>query len=42
VQSQVAGLHNFSRRRAADRIYEAQQNAILDRLAAGSHWCHRH
>jgi hypothetical protein len=42
VQYQVGGLHDFNRRNAADVAYEAQQNAILDRLAAGGRWCHHH
>lgn len=42
VQAEILGLHNFRRRSAADRAYERQQNGILDRLAAGGRWCHRH
>jgi hypothetical protein len=41
VQSSVDGLRNFSGS-AADAAYEASQNRILDRLAAGGRWCHRH
>lgn len=42
VQAQVAGLHDFNRRNAGDVAYESLQNGILDRLAAGGRWCHRH
>jgi hypothetical protein len=42
VQYQIAGLHAFNRRNPADVAYEAQENAILDRLAAGGRWCHHH
>lgn len=42
VQSGVAGLHDYRRGNAADAAYERQQNAILDRLAAGGRWCHHH
>lgn len=42
VQSTVAGLHDYRRGNAADAAYERQQNAVLDRLAAGGRWCHHH
>ncbi|HEY7017282.1 MAG TPA: hypothetical protein VH297_02350 [Gaiellaceae bacterium] len=42
VQSTVGGLHDFRRGNSADASYEAEQNGILDRLAAGGRWCHRH
>jgi hypothetical protein len=42
VQSTVAGLKDFNRHNQADVAYEAQQNAILDRLAAGGSQCHHH
>jgi hypothetical protein len=42
VQVTVPGLHKFRRGNAADQAYEAQQNAILDRLTAGAPWCHQH
>jgi hypothetical protein len=38
----VPGLHRFRRGNLADIAYEKGQNAILDRLAAGGRWCHRH
>jgi hypothetical protein len=38
----VSGLHDFRRGNSADVAYEAQQNRVLDRLAAGGRWCHRH
>ncbi len=41
VASTVSGLHDFSHN-TSDASYEAQQNRILDRLAAGGRWCHRH
>jgi hypothetical protein len=37
----VPGLHDYSGS-AGDRAYEAAENAILDRLAAGGRWCHHH
>jgi hypothetical protein len=40
VQSTVNGLHNY--RGSPDAPYEAQQNRVLDRLAAGGRWCHHH
>jgi hypothetical protein len=40
VQSTVGGLHDY--RKAVDAAFEAQQNRILDRLASGGRWCHRH
>lgn len=40
VQSMVNGLHNY--RGSPDAPYEAQQNRVLDRLAAGGRWCHHH
>jgi hypothetical protein len=42
VQVTVPGLHRFRRGNLADIAYEKGQNAILDRLAAGGRWCHRH
>jgi hypothetical protein len=42
VQSQVSGLHDFSRQNPTDVAIETAQNAVLDRLAAGGRWCHRH
>jgi hypothetical protein len=38
----LPGLHDFRPGNPADVAYEAQQNRILDRLAAGGRWCHRH
>ena len=40
VQSTVPGLHDFSNRDAGDVAYEAVQNGVLARLAAGGRWCH--
>jgi hypothetical protein len=42
VSVTVPGLHNFRRGNPQDEAYEAQQNKILDRLARGGKWCHRH
>jgi hypothetical protein len=40
VQSSIGGLHDY--RRGPDATFEAQQNRILERLASGGRWCHRH
>jgi hypothetical protein len=42
VAATVAGLHDFRPGNASDAVYEAAQNRILDRLAAGGRSCHRH
>jgi hypothetical protein len=42
VQSTIGGLHDYRRGNAGDAAYEHQQNAALDRLAAGGRWCHHH
>jgi hypothetical protein len=42
VQAVVSGLEGYDRRDANDVSYEQQQNAVLDRLAAGGRHCHHH
>jgi hypothetical protein len=42
VQSSLDGLHDYDRDNPSDVSYEQQQNAILDRLAAGGKQCHQH
>jgi hypothetical protein len=42
VAGTAAGLDDFRRGNSADAAYEARQNRILDRLAGGGRWCHRH
>lgn len=38
----MPALHDFRRGNPQDVAYEKQQNQVLDRLAAGGRWCHRH
>jgi len=42
VVATVAGLHDYRRNNPDDVAFEAQENKILDQLAAGGRWCHHH